>query len=1118
MKSLLKIFPAFLGVLLVSCKHGYNTVFTEVSPSYSNVSFRNDITETKDQNILTYEYLYNGGGVAVGDLNNDGLPDIFFTGNMTPNKLYLNKGDLKFEDVTDKAGVAGRNKWKTGVVMADVNGDGLLDIYVCYSGPGDSLDRSNELYINNGVKNGMPSFTESAKAYGLDATGTYTTSVVFFDMDNDGDLDMLMVNHADVFFNPFFNTEKLRATRNAKFGNRLYRNDNGHFTDISVQSHIDGSGLNFSLSASVSDINGDGWPDIYVTNDYDERDFLYLNNHDGTFREVLPKAAKHISEFAMGSDIADFNNDNKPDVMELDMLPEDNHRQKLLRGADNYDKFQLLLDHGFHKQLMRNSLQLNNGNDEDGTPVLSEIGQLAGVSNTDWSWAPLFADFDNDGWKDLFVTNGILKDMTNLDFVKYTSGYSPQYVKEKQDKGEIWELVQKMPTTKLTNYLFKNNRDLTFSNVTASWGFTKQAVSNGAVYADLDNDGDLDLVINQLNDVATIYRNNTSEKSHSAHYLRIRLKGSNKNSSGIGAKVSIKTEHGEQFQEQYFNKGFQSSVDPVIHVGLGKDSVVQSVRVLWPTGEVSILDNVKADCLLVVEQKNASIPQNSSPAHNESIKPLFKDVTNSAGINFVDKPSSYVDFKISPLLPYQVSKMGPCIAKADVNGDGLEDVFIGAGIDQASKLYLQTRDGHFILSPSQPWNTNKKIFNADALFFDADGDGDMDLYLAGGGAEYPQGSENYQDRIFENDGKGNFKEILNALPKETISASCARVADINHDGKPDLFIGGRFQPGMFPMAPPSNILKNVSQPGKIQFEIDRSQKDATLAEPGMVTDAVWCDLNKDGWQDLVVVGQFMPITVFENHKGVLVNKTNKYGLSGTNGWWSRVNATDLDGDGNIDLIVGNIGLNTQLKASQAEPVTITCSDFNNDGTMFPILSYFIQGKSYPYNTRDELMDQMPWLQKKFARYIDYADAQLSDLFPQGKLDSAKVFKINLLSSVILKNTGRGRMDVKALPKAAQASMVNGIVVDDLQKDGHKDILLAGNFYPFRVQFGPLDAGVGMVLRRNGKGDISSFGFAETGLKIDGDVRNLIKVNGGNGNYWLVAAKSDGALQVLKRNN
>jgi hypothetical protein len=555
-----------------------------------------------------------------------------------------------------------------------------------------------------------------------------------------------------------------------------------------------------------------------------------------------------------------------------------------------------------------------------------------------------------------------------------------------------------------------------------------------------------------------------------------------------------------------------------MHVGLGKDSLIQSVKVLWPTGEVSALQNVKADRLLVVEQKNASVPQKGSPDQGQNIKPLFTDVTNSAGLNFIDKPSLYVDFKTSPLLPYQVSKMGPCIAKADVNGDGLDDVFIGAGIDQSSQLYLQTGDGHFVLSPSQPWNNNKQIFNADALFFDADGDGDIDLYLVGGGAEYPQGSENYQDRIFENDGKGNFKEVLYALPKDAISASCARAADLDHDGKPDLFIGGRFLPGMFPMAPPSYVLKNVSEPGKIQFEIDKTQKDATLSQPGMVTDAVWCDLNKDGWQDLVVVGQFMPVTIFENHRGVLVNRTNEYGLSATNGWWNRVKATDLDGDGNTDLVVGNIGLNTQLKASPTEPLTITCSDFNNDGTMFPILSYFIQGKSYPYNTRDELMDQMPWLQKKFARYIDYADARLSDLFPQGKLDSAKVFKINLLSSVVLKNTGHGKLNVKALPKAAQASMINGIIVDDLQKNGHNDVLLAGNFYPFRVQFGPLDAGIGVVLMENGKGDLSSLGYAETGLKIDGDVRNLVKVNGANGSYWMMAAKSDGAVQVLRRNN
>ncbi len=1118
-----KYLPKFLLVWcfisLFSCHKKPATLFTEITPAASNIHFSNDIQESKEQNILTYEYLYNGGGVAVGDLNNDGLPDIFFTGNMVPNKLYLNKGDLKFEDITKDAGVEGRDKWKTGVTMADVNGDGLLDIYVCYSGAGDSLNKSNELYINQGPdKNGVPHFREMAKQYGLDAPGTYTTSVVFFDMDNDGDLDMFMVNHADKFFNPFFNTENLRKTRNAKFGNRLYRNDNGHFTDISEQAHIDGSGLNFSLSASISDINGDGWPDIYVTNDYDERDFLYLNNHDGTFREVLTKATGHISEFAMGSDIADFNNDNRPDIVELDMLPEDNHRQKLLRGADNYDKFQLLVQHGFHKQLMRNSLQLNNGNKPDGTPILSEIGQMAGVSNTDWSWAPLFADLDNDGWKDLFVTNGILKDMTNLDFVKYSSGYSPQYIKEKQDNGEIWELVKKMPTTNLTNYLFKNNGNLTFSNVTTDWGLTKQGVSNGAVYADLDNDGDLDLVINQLNGVATIYRNNTADgKAKKAHYLRLQLKGSNKNTSGIGAKIYINAKQGNQFQEQYFNRGFQSSVDPVLHFGLGKDSVIEELKVVWPTGEVSALTHVKADRLLALEQKTAIRTSKAEGIENQNTQPLFKDVTATSGINFTDKSSSFVDFKISPLLPYQISKMGPCIAKADVNGDGLEDLFIGAGVGQQSMLYLQTKDGHFVPTSSQPWNSTLLPFNADALFFDADGDGDMDLYLVSGGAEYPFGSKNYQGRIFENDGKGNFKEVLNALPDLSISSSCARAADIDHDGRQDIFIGGRVKPGMFPVTPESYILRNVSTKGKIRFEFDKSQKDTTLSHPGMVTDAVWVDINKDGWMDLVVVGQFMPVTVFENHQGILLNKTNQYGLSETNGWWNRIKAVDLKGDGHVDLIVGNLGLNTQLKASADKPVTITYSDFNEDGTLMPLLCYYIQGKSYPYYTRDELMDQMPWLQKKFARYADFADAQLSDIFPAEKLAVAKTIKINLLESVLLQNTGNHRLEVKKLPMSAQTSMVNGIVDDHIKGKVSGDLILAGNFYPFRSQFGPLDAGIGTVLLGDGKGSFATPDYSKTGLDINGDVRNLIKVNGLKGKYWLIAAKSDGEIQVIERN-
>ena len=1085
-----------LFIFFSSCHNETKTLFTEVPSSHSHINFRNDIKENKDYNILTYEYLYNGGGVAVGDLNNDGLADIMFTANMQPNKLYLNKGNFQFEDVTDKAGVGGRAKWKTGVVMADVNGDGLLDIYVCYSGPGTDEERSNELYINNGVKNGVPTFTESAKQYGIDAPGTYSTTASFFDMDNDGDLDMFLVNHADMFYNPYFNTDKLRSTRHPKFGNRLYRNDGDHFTDVSDQAHINGSGINFGLSVAISDVNNDGWADIYVTNDYDERDFLYLNNHDDTFREVLTQAASHISEFAMGSDIADYNNDEKPDVMVLDMLPEDNHRQKLLKGADTYDKYMMRVDHGFHHQQMRNTLQLNNGVDSSGIPIFSEVGQLAGVSNTDWSWAPLFADFDNDGWKDLFISNGILKDITNLDFVKYTSGYTASLTNTKGSKDEMWELIQKMPSTKLHNYLFRNNCDLSFSNVTSDWGLTKSSVSNGSVYADLDNDGDLDLITNNLNDNATIYKNNTSETVH-AHYIRIKLNGENKNTFGIGAKVYVQTSHGKQMQEEYTARGFQSSVDPVMHFGLGTDSIIQSVTVRWLSGKVSIQQNIKADTLLLIDEgkalKNETIENNNNL--QSKTKSLFEDVTKNSGINFVHKQSSFVDFKISPLLPYQLSKIGPCIAKADVNKDGLEDLFVGASAGQESFLYLQTADGKFVLANSQPWNNEKTFTNADALFFDADGDGDDDLYLVSGGTDYSLNSKNYEDRFYENDGHGNFKKLDDALPAETVSGACVRAADINKDGLPDLFVGGKFKPGLFPEAPESFVLKNVSKQGHIHFEEDKSQTDTALAHAGMVSDAVWFDINKDGWEDLVVVGQFMPIKIFENHNGKLIDATKTYGLSETNGWWCRILADDLDNDGDTDLVIGNMGTNTQLKASANTPITITYGDFYGNGNIDPILCYYNGGKSYPYYSKDEMADQIPSMQKKFLHYADYADAQLSDLFTKEQLARSSTVAIKTMQSVYIRNDGNKKLTIQPLPLYAQMSVVNGIVAHDLDNDGRKDLILAGNFYPFRVQMGPCDASIGLILKNNGKGQFTPLTYAETGLCLSGDIRNLINVKG-----------------------
>jgi hypothetical protein len=1111
MTNLKRLSGLLAAVALSSCSHESSTVFTIITPAQSNIHFRNDIQENEDYNILTYEYLYNGGGVATGDVNNDGLPDIMLTGNMTSNKLYINRGNLQFEDITEQAGVKGRSKWKTGTVMADVNGDGWLDIYVCYSGPGTDAERTNELYINNGVKNGMPAFTEAASQYGLDAPGTYTTTVSFFDMDNDGDLDMFMVNHADMFFNPYFNTNQLRSTRNPKFGNRLYRNDNGHFVDISEQAHIDGSGLNFGLSVAVSDLDKDGWADIYVTNDYDERDFMYLNNHNGTFREVLTRATGHISEFAMGSDIADYNNDEKPDILVLDMLPEDNRRQKLLKGADTYDRYMMRLNAGFHKQQMRNTLQLNNGVDSSGIPLFSEAGQMAGISNTDWSWAPLFADFDNDGWKDVFISNGIFKDITNLDFVKYTSGYSATRNQKTGNKQEMWQLVQQMPSIKLNNYVFRNNHDLCFTNVTADWGVTKSSISNGAAYADLDNDGDLDMVINNLNDEATVYRNNTAGTPN-AHFIKIRLVGEGKNTLGIGAKVYVQTAAVSQMQEQFLSRGFQSSVDPVMHIGLGSDSVLQFIQVKWPGGKTSVLQHVMADTLLVINEHSASA---ADTLHEKNVpgKRLFEDITNTSGLYFTHQQALFVDFKLSPLLPYQLSKTGPCIAKADVNGDGLEDVFAGASAGRESALYLQTTAGKFILCTSQPWNQEKEITNTGALFFDADKDGDADLYLVSGGADHPLNSAYYQDRMYENDGRGNFKRVENALPAEAVSGSCARAADVNKDGLPDLFVGGGLKPGLFPQAPESFVLKNKSMPGIIKFEKDAGQTDSLMVHPGMVTDAAWLDVNNDGWEDLVVVGRFMPVCIFENHQGKLSNVTAAYGLGNTNGWWCRILVNDFDNDGDTDLVIGNIGSNTQFKPTAQEPLSIIYGDFYGNGTTNPVLCYYNGGKRYPYYSKDEMVEQMPFIQKKFLHYTDYANAQINDLFTEEQLARSAAVEIKTTQSVYLQNDGNKRITIKPLPNLAQISAVNGMVTTDVDGDGNKDIIVAGNFYPFRVQWGPLDASPGLILKGNGKGSFTPLPYAATGLYLGGDIRDLVAVHEKN-RLLVVAARNEGQLQVL----
>jgi hypothetical protein len=690
--------------------------------------------------------------------------------------------------------------------------------------------------------------------------------------------------------------------------------------------------------------------------------------------------------------------------------------------------------------------------------------------------------------------------------------------------------VQQMPSTKMTNYLFRNNHDLSFTNITTNCGFSRQAISNGAAYADLDNDGDLDLVINTINDGPIIYRNNASEM-HKGHYLRISLNGDKPNTFGIGAKVKCVTAHTSQFQEQYLTRGFQSSVDPVMHIGCGTDSVIQSLTIIWPRGKVSVIRNCKADTLLTIFEKDAVEPAPFTPiASHRNARPMapaplsigsatpaappfFTDITQQSGVAYTHVGSDFVDFKISPLLPYQVSRVGPCLAKGDVNGDGLEDLFIGGTSGQESTLYLQTKDGRFQRAAVQPWNADKDHANSAALFFDADGDGDLDLYLVSGGADYPMGSRNYQDRIFENDGKGNFRLVPDALPQETISGGCVKAADYNKDGRPDLFVGGKLIPGFFPKPPESLILKNNSRPGHISFENDASQTDSVLLHPGMVSDACWIDLNKDGWPDLVVVGAFMPITIFENRQGRLVNQTAAYGLSRSEGWWTCILAVDFDHDGNTDLVIGNLGTNTQFKAADNEPLQIHYGDFSGNGNFDPILTYYIQGKSYPYASRDELFRSLPAKQKKFPRYADYADAQITDVLSQEQLATAGISSIRTLQSTYLHNEGGHHWTFHPLPNYAQISMINGIVPVEI--NGIQDLVLAGNLYPFRAQLGPLDASIGLILQGDGKGQFTPQTYDQTGLYIPGDTRSLIGLKGGKYQF-IVAAGYNGPVQVLKR--
>jgi hypothetical protein len=1081
----------FLLVLLSACASGDDPqslprIFNLLPSSQTGINFNNELTYTEEYNPYTFRNFFNGGGVGVGDINNDGLLDVLFCGNLVDNKLYLNKGNFEFEDITEKAGVAAPGVWTSGVSFVDINGDGWLDIYICKSGKPGGDNRHNELFINNKDL----TFTEQSEAYGLNDLGL-STHAAFFDYDKDGDLDCYLLNNSLRSVGGYDLIKDQRNIRDTLGGNKLYRNDDNFFTDVSEAAGIYGSSIGFGLGVTIGDVNRDGWPDIFVSNDFFEKDYLYINNQDGTFSESLEEQISEISMSSMGADMADINNDGYPEIFVTDMLPEREDRIKTKTTFENWDKYRLNVENGYHHQFTRNVLQLNNGDD-----TFSEISRFAGVSATDWSWGALIFDLDNDGYKDIFVANGIAKDLTDQDYISYYS--DPSIIRGMIKEGEdvITKLIDAMPSELLANYAFVNQQNLTFTNQSDALGLGTLSHSNGSAYADLDNDGDLDLLVNNINQEAFVYENKADTKLKN-NYLVVDLKGKGANTFALGTQVTLYAEGQTYYQELAPMRGFESSTDYRLHFGLGAITKIDSVIVLWPDLKRSKLAQVEVNQFLEVEQIEAQ-DFDFQPTNDPQLFTALGDLNPEYAVH---KENRFDDFDRDQLIFKMLSTDGPKITLGDVNADGLQDMYLCGAKGQAGQLLLQSENGAFEPGNNTAFEADKEFEDTDCLFFDADQDGDLDLFIASGGNEFAGNSPMLKDRLYFNNGQGVFEASSQSFPIQ--STACLAVADMDADGDLDLFTGTRLKPYLYGFPANGSIFMND---GEGTFIDVSKEKAPDLEKIGMITDAEWLDYDQDNDIDLVLTGEWMPIIIFENEAGNFKPKSKTVGFDQSNGFWTCLEAADIDLDGDLDLVLGNQGLNSRIKASAEEPAMLYINDFDRNGMFEQILCTYNEGKAYPFVLRHDLVSQLPGLKKKYLKYESYKYQTVEDLFtPEVAARSQKLYAFNMESSIAI-NQGDGTYKLEALPKEAQFSSIHGILVEDFDKDGQPDLLLGGNFYSIKPELGINDGSYGQLLKGIGGGQFEAIPQRESGFKVKGQIRDFALLD--NGKNILVAINND----------